>query len=74
MLTINPTVVRWIRSKKEAVKVGNIWMWTIPDGEFTSEEIEELRQHDLDHQRFNEAPLIANFLPDDIRPKGIPKM
>ena len=54
--------------------MGTKRLWSIPQGKLTKEEIEMLRQEDELRKQLHRSPLIANFLPDDIRPKGIPKM
>ncbi|MBR4750251.1 MAG: hypothetical protein IK077_00670 [Thermoguttaceae bacterium] len=41
---------------------------------FTDEEIEELREFENYRKSLGREPSIMNFLPDDIRPKGIPKL
>ena len=46
----------------------------IPDGQFSPEEIEELRSVEEWRQELGYRPTIANFLPDGIRPEGVKKM
>ncbi|MBQ9812176.1 MAG: hypothetical protein IJM54_02585 [Thermoguttaceae bacterium] len=41
---------------------------------FTDEEIEELREFENYRKSLGREPSIMSFLPDDIRPKGIPKL
>ena len=74
MMTIEPTVMKWLGLNRDSVLVGDKYLWVIPDGVFTPEEIEKLRQYDVEHQRFDEEPIIANFLPDDVRPEGVKKL
>ena len=48
--------------------------WVIPKGVFTPEEIEVPRnEHEL-RWECGYGALIANFLPDEVRPKGVTKM
>ena len=56
------------------IRVGDTFVFPIPVNRFSKEEIDMLRKEDNLSQQFGYGPLVANFLPDDIRPKGIPKM
>lgn len=50
------------------------WMHIIPEGEFTEEEIKELRSIDEWDLKLGYPHFIANFLPDDVRPEGVKKL
>lgn len=56
------------------VKIDNEWKRIIPESEFSSEEIEELRDLEKWRQENGNPPMIANFLPDDIRPAHVKKL
>ena len=45
----------------------------IPDGMFTAEEIEVLRQEHKKRWEIGYGAFVANFLPDNLRPKDVPK-
>lgn len=72
-MTDNPALAKLI-SVSRPIKIGTNILWPIPQGKLTREEIEMLREEDELRKQLHRFPLIANFLPDDIRPKGIPKM
>ena len=74
MTTVEPTVMKWLDSSRKPIKVGDEYLWTIPDEEFSLEEIEVLREHDALEQSLGYGPLIANFLPDGVRPEGVKKL
>ena len=46
----------------------------IPEGVFSPEEIEELRQVHEERWKNGHGAVIANFLPDKVRPKDVPQM
>ena len=46
----------------------------LPEGVFSPNEIEELREYDQMFVKEGSGHFIANFLPDEIRPEGVPKM
>ena len=56
------------------VRINGTVVRVIEKGMFTKEEIEALRKEDNAKRRWQKKPLIANFLPDNIRPKWIPKL
>ena len=56
------------------ITVNDECLHIIYEGEFSKEDIDELRNIDIWFQKNGNPPLIANFLPDDVRPKGIKKM
>ena len=56
------------------IRVNGYNVFPLPQGFFTKEEIEVLRKEDTAQKNLMHYPLIASFLPDDIRPKGIPKL
>ena len=58
----------------ERVKVRDEWLFVIPDNVFSSEEIEDIRKADDFFIRYNDHPVIANFLPDDLRPAHVKKL
>ena len=58
----------------EHLIVNNWEVMVIPDGEFSKEEIEELRMIDRMRAKRRQDPWFANFLPDDIRPPGVKKL
>ena len=74
MMVHSPTIRKWQYSNRKHVTVNGEHMWVISDGEFTPEEIEELREYDSMSRICNRLPLIANFLPDDVRPEGVKKL
>lgn len=73
MTSDSPAVNKLFRLSRP-IKMGYERVWPIPANKFTKEEIEELRNEDSLGKQLGYPPFIANFLPDDIRPKGIPKM
>ena len=73
MMTDNPVVNKLTRIS-EPILVGDVYVFPIPEGKFSKKEIEILRSEDEFGKELGYDPSIANFLPDDIRPKGIPKL
>lgn len=74
MTTGSPALVKLLKTKHEILYLAGRHYHAIPNTSFTKEEIDELRRLDdlsfeTDGERF-----IANFLPDDIRPKNVPKL
>ena len=67
-----------ILKEQDAIKHNNgdafLDAWIIPQGGFSPEEIEELREYDKEYLKEGFGHFIANFLPDEIRPEGVPKM
>ena len=74
MTTVEPTVMKWLDSSRKPIKVGDEYLWTIPDEEFTPEEIEDLREYDASCFAVEGCHSIANFLPDDVRPACVKKL
>ena len=68
-----PALIK-LREASRPVKVNGIKVRSLQRGLFTNEEIEDLRKFETYRKSMHQEPLIANFLPDDIRPKGIPKL
>lgn len=50
------------------------WAWVITPELFTTREIEHLRELDEHSHPHNCARMIANFLPDGIRPDDVPPL
>ena len=73
MLTSDPTFFKLLETSRP-ISVGKFNVFPIPENVFTKQEIEILREEDKLRRELYDRPLIANFLPDDIRPKGIPKL
>ena len=75
MMTTDPIVFKWLASKKkQPVRIDDSFFWTIPDEEFTPEEIEDLREYDASCFAVEGCHSIANFLPDDVRPAWVKKL
>ncbi|MDO5309803.1 MAG: hypothetical protein Q4G03_10005 [Planctomycetia bacterium] len=68
-----PTVSKLIHLSPP-LAIGHLCVFEIPEGRFTSEEIEILRKKDAEGLDLYDEPFVANFLPDDVRPAGIKKM
>ncbi|MBR4750250.1 MAG: hypothetical protein IK077_00665 [Thermoguttaceae bacterium] len=73
MTSYSPALLKLLRYCKP-IRVNGYNVFPLPEGFFTKEEIEDLRKEDEARRYFKKKPFIANFLPDDIRPKGIPKL
>ncbi len=73
MMTSSKAVFKLLRISKFVEVNGNFYH-IIPEGKFTAEEIEELREHDAAELRFNGDHVYANFLPDDVRPANVKKL
>lgn len=73
-MIMNPAFDRLLGMDVERVEIGGEWLYIIPNGEFSTKEIEELRDVDEYFKEYNKHPMIANFLPDDVRPSNIPKL
>lgn len=74
MTTGSPALVKLFSMKHVIIEINDVFYHVIPDDSFTEQEVNELRRLDdlsfeTDGERF-----IANFLPDDIRPKNVPKL
>lgn len=70
----NEALVKLLRMKTDWVRVNGILLRFLPDGAFTPQEIEDLRDVEKWSLENDEPPSIANFLPDDVRPAWIKKM
>lgn len=68
-----PPLIKLIETSP-SVRVNGTLMRIIRKELFTDEEIEELREFENYRKSLGREPSIMNFLPDDIRPKGIPKL
>ena len=73
MMTYNPVANKLVQTSRP-IKIGYLRVFPIPKGKFSKKEIDELRKYDETVKRLGYHPFVANFLPDDIRPKGIPKL
>ena len=73
MTSYSPALSKLLRYCKP-IRVNGYNVFPLPEGFFTKEEIEDLRKEDRIQKKYMHYPLIANFLPDDIRPIGIPKL
>ena len=73
MMTNSEAVFKLLRISNFVEVNGNFYH-IIPEEKFTSEEIEELREHDAAEVRFNGDHVFANFLPDDVRPSNVKKL
>ena len=73
MITDNPAAYKLV-TISTPIRLGDAFVFPIPPNKFTREEIEMLREEDDLRKQLGYQPFVANFLPDDIRPKGIPKM
>ncbi len=74
MLVNDPTLFKFLTCPKESVQVGDYSLYLIPQGVFTAKEIERLRELEEWSIELGDGSSIANFLPDSIRPKNVPKM
>ncbi|MBQ9370895.1 MAG: hypothetical protein IJU03_01765 [Thermoguttaceae bacterium] len=72
-MTNNPALFKLLRAHPYRIKVNGIWLMIIPDDLLNQDEVEMLRKED-NWRKEHDDPIIANFLPDDVRPKGIKKM
>lgn len=73
MTSVSPVLDKLFEVGSQII-IGYTTPFIISNKDFTAKEIEELRhEHNLAY-KCDGTPLIANFLPDDIRPKGIPKL
>lgn len=63
-----------LKSNSQYLKIDRYYYWVINMGDFTDKEIEELRKLDISFFDSNSVHLIANFLPDSIRPDVVPKL
>ncbi len=77
MMIFSPAMDKWdalAPELKKWVDLGDSSPWVIPDGIFTSEEINELRGFHKLSLECNGVPTFANFLPDGVRPEGVKKL
>lgn len=70
-----PAVIKLTLMFPERVRCGDEMAMIVPeDADFTEEEIEEMRQYDALYEEYNGDHIIANFLPDDVRPSNVKKL
>lgn len=75
MLILDPAYVKLIKIRnKKRIKVNNQELTIIPEGIFSDEEIEQLKEIENWRISLGYLPGIANFLPDDVRPEGVKKL
>ena len=76
MLTNDPVYIKFLQNIKleNAVEVNGHLLRVLPSGFFTQKEINRLRELEEWFIENGDDPFIANFLPDSIRPKNVPKM
>lgn len=77
-MTGNPALFKLIRGNidgvVERVEMGEQDPYIIPDGFLTQDEIESLREEHNFELSLQGTYLIANFLPDDLRPAHVKKL
>ena len=73
-MTTGSLTLKKLFDSKEHAKVGDNYYWVIPEAGFSQQEIEELRGLNISFRDCNGSDIIANFLPDDVRPSNIPKL
>ena len=74
MLVNSKALFKLLESDHEWVECNGEHIHVIPEGLFTQEEIEELRDIENLRQKYGYPMTIANFLPDDIRPAHVKKL
>ena len=75
MTDYGPVLIKLVSMRPRRVYYNFDSAMVIPeDAIFTKEEIEDLRNEDADYVWATGNHLIANFMPDDIRPADVPKM
>lgn len=72
MLINNPIFTRLIEIEPQFVN--DMCLRVISEDLFNKEEIEYLRKTEQYRIELGEDPMVANFLPDDQRPKGVKKL
>jgi hypothetical protein len=77
-MTGNPALFKlidaWIDGKTDRVEMKEFEPYIIPDGLLTQDEIESLREEHNFELSLQGTYLIANFLPDDLRPANVKKL
>ena len=73
MTSCGPLMKRVLMSRNR-VPIDTSWPFVISEKEYSREEIEKLRKKHKLTLECDGMYFIANFLPDDIRPKGVPKL
>ena len=77
-MTGNPALSKlrdaWIDGKTDRVEMEEFEPYVIPDGLLSQEEIESLREEHNFRFSLEGTYLIANFLPDDLRPAHVKKL
>ena len=75
MIGINPTFMKLTMMFPRRIWHNHDFVIVIPDdARFTPEELESLRRDDAAWVESTGDHIIANFMPDDIRPADVPKM
>lgn len=70
----NEAYAKLLAMDTERIKIDGELLFIIPEGKFSPSEIDELRKVEDFFKDCEGIPTFANFLPDDVRPKGIPKL
>ena len=77
-MTDNPALFKLIHGVKDGIiermEMDECDPYIIPDGFLTQEEIESLREEHNFELSLQGTYLIANFLPDDLRPAHVKKL
>ena len=73
-MTNNPALFKLIQARPDWVEMDGSDPFIIPDGLFSPEEIESLREEHNFRFSLEGTYLIANFLPDDLRPPHVKKL
>lgn len=74
MLTNSKALYKLLTINHEFVRFDGGSIHVIPEGRFTPEEIEELRDIQEYDLKCGNDYFIANFLPDDLRPAHVKKL
>ncbi len=70
----DPVISKLVRTPMKWIEIDGMFLRVLPEGVFTKEEIEKLKDDEKCNIECGNPPDIANFLPDSIRPSNIPKM
>lgn len=75
MMITDPAYLKLVAiHPKKRIEVNNEELIVIPEGVFSDEEIERLKEIENWKISGGDPPDIANFLPDDVRPEGVKKL
>ena len=75
MIGNNPTFTKLLMAFPRRIELVDDFAIVIPeDMRFTPEELESLRRDDAAWVESTGNHIIANFMPDEIRPADVPKM